>query len=295
VQSGFICLQTVLTSELWKMGQLSPGNKVRFIQCSWEQAQELDKKVDRYLAIIDESVRSGSPTRDTIELAIANPAPSDSVLYKRGASSGDNDLPRFIIRQAGDRGVLCDFGSQVFDLSARVRAQQLLRLVPEQVHLGLEKVTRPHTMSVFIAFDPAKIHQLAATELLVQLESTLSRASPYPGKTYHLPMLFDPEENLRATARYMETQRPYATYLPDNIDFIRRNNGLATKEDVRKMVDGVPFVVLANSGMMGLPILIQVDPRKRFTVPKANPSRSFTPAGALGTGGNTTAIYGVDQ
>ena len=41
LQSGFICLQTVLTCELWKLGQLKPGQEVRFRQCTWDRAMEL--------------------------------------------------------------------------------------------------------------------------------------------------------------------------------------------------------------------------------------------------------------
>ncbi len=79
------------------------------------------------------------------------------------------------------------------------------------------------------------------------------------------------------------------------VDFMRRNNGLESRDDVFNAVSNVPFLVLASSGLMGLPITIQVDPRKRLVVPKANPSRTLTPAGALGTGGNTSAIYPVDS
>ncbi|KAK3314115.1 urea carboxylase [Apodospora peruviana] len=294
VQSGFICLQTVLGCELWKMGQLRPGDEVRFSQCSWEQAMDLEKRLDQQLERIVAAVVSGrlSDGELPVSLEIEQPTPGNSILYERPAS---NDSPRFVLRQAGDSGLLCDFGSQVFDLNARVRAQQLLQQIPDLASQGFEKVTRPHTMSVFIAFDPSKISQSSAAAILINLESKPSVTTTFPSKTYYLPMLFDAEENHRATERYMQTQRPYAIYLPDNVDFIRRNNGLATKDDVLNLVNDTPFVVLASSGLMGLPILMQVDPRKRFTVPKANPSRTFTPAGALGTGGNTSSIYPSPQ
>lgn len=294
VQSGFISLQTVLSCELWKMGQLKPGDEVRFTQCSWTQARALEKLLDIFLRCVSDAVQSEANGAYSLPLrVIPDPTPGVSVLYERAAVI--DGLPRFIIRQAGDRGMVCDFGSQVFDLNVRVRIQQLVQTIFDRTPYGFERVSRPHTMSVFVAFDPAKIDQAKAASTLIELEALCTGAPVLRGKTVHLPMVFDADENKRATQKYIEMQRPYATYLPDNIDFIRRNNGLETRDDVLKAVDGVPFLVLASSGLMGLPIMIQVDPRKRLTVPKANPSRSVTPAGALGTGGNTSSIYPVES
>lgn len=292
VQSGFISLQTVLSCELWKMGQLKPGDEVRFSQCSWTQAQALERQLDHFLRCVSDAVRAETTEDYSLALRIiSDPTPGGSVLYERAASK--DGLPRFIIRQAGDRGVICDFGSQVFDLNDRVRVQELVQTIFDEPPSGFERVSRPHTMSVFVAFDPATIDQAKAVSTLINLEKSCTGAPVLRGKTIYLPMVFDAEENKQATQKYIETQRPYATYLPDNIDFIRRNNGLETRDDVLRAVDGVPFLALASSGLMGLPIIMQVDPRKRLTVPKSNPSRSITPAGALGTGGNTSAIYPV--
>ncbi|ETN43925.1 urea carboxylase [Cyphellophora europaea CBS 101466] len=299
VQSGFICPQTVLSCQMWRLGQLKPGDCVRFAQCSWEQAMELEKSQEEFVRKVAVAVTAGE-TNGAANVAtsweISRPVPESSVLYERVEQSG-NGLPRLVLRQAGDRGILCDFGSQVFDLTVRTRAQQLVRAVGERPPRGFQRVTRPHTMSVFVAFDSHIIDQKTAVDALVNLERSFSDVSNFttPSKTFHLPMVFDAEECVQATARYMETQRPYATYLPDNIDFIRRNNGLEKRDDVLKAVNGVPFLVVASSGIMGLPILMPIDPRKRLTVPKTNPSRTVTPAGALGTGGNTSSIYPVDS
>ncbi|KAK5939433.1 hypothetical protein PMZ80_008737 [Knufia obscura] len=298
VQSGFICPQTVLSCQLWRVGQLKAGDEVRFSQCSWEQAMALEKTQDGFLRQVMEAVSSKSvePKTQDMDWEITKPAPGTSILCER-AEQAEAGLPRFVLRQAGDRGILCDFGSQVFDLTVRAKVQQLVQEIAERCPRGFHKVSRPHTMSVFVAYEPAVISQAAAMSTLVELERRFSSTGTFksPGRIYHLPMVFDAAECDRATQRYMETQRPYATYLPDNIDFIRRNNGLEKREDVLRAVEGVPFLVVASSGIMGLPILIQVDPRQRLTVPKTNPSRTTTPAGALGIGGNTSAIYPVES
>src|SRR6185295_14605117 len=43
---GFVCPATIVHAELWKIGQLRPGDTVRFRALSLEQATELDKQVE---------------------------------------------------------------------------------------------------------------------------------------------------------------------------------------------------------------------------------------------------------
>jgi urea carboxylase len=298
VQSGFISLQTVLSCELWKLGQRKPGDEVRFVQCSWEQANALEKRTATLLDLIDSAIQQEQslPAAD-LDLHIANPIPSLTILHERYASASANGLPRFVIRQAGSKALLCDFGSQEFDMTSRARVEHIVQSISAGSRAGFQTVTRPHTMSVLVTFEPGVIDQKSATDYLVQLESSTPDVADFKieGKTVRLPMVFDPKENEKANERYMQTQRPYATYLPDNIDFIRRNNALESREEVKQSFQNLSFIILSNSGFMGTPIMIQVDPRKRLLAPKANPSRTVTPAGALGTGGNTTAIYPVQR
>lgn len=307
VQSGFISLQTVLTCEMWKLGQLKPGDTVRFSPCSWKQAMTLERNLDQNLLMIETAIAQGSSetTTDLVKktwtpAAISAPTPETSILYERderGQPNRPGYLPRFVLRQAGDRGILCDFGSQVFDLAVRVRVQRIVQSIWDSPPRGFQRLTRPHTMSVLTTFDPDIIDQSQAVAALISLEDILGHDDSYRVRTkkFSLPMVFDAEENKAATKRYMETQRPYATYLPDNIDFIRRNNGMASRDDVRRAVEEVPFVVLSGSGNMGMPIMVHLDPRLQLSVPKANPSRTSTPAGALGIGGKTLALYPSEQ
>lgn len=47
---GFVCLVTIAKAELWKVGQVKPGDTIRFIPISFDEAVELEK---RQLAIIE--------------------------------------------------------------------------------------------------------------------------------------------------------------------------------------------------------------------------------------------------
>lgn len=123
---------------------------------------------------------------------------------------------------------------------------------------------------------------------LINLEKTalgdLSSAK-MPSRIYRLPLTFSHKRQQEATQRYMETQRPYAAYLPDNTDFMAKNNAM-TKADVEHIYLTASFVVVAVGFFMALPLALPVDPRQRLNTPKMNPSRVFTPAGSIGWGGS---------
>ncbi|CAI4212710.1 unnamed protein product [Parascedosporium putredinis] len=249
------------TASMWTRHVLSAGSEIRIGACSGRGCRA-------YLAILGGLPNVGSylgsksttpslkweatsseSNASLIKWGIEQPMAGNSVLYER-----IEDLPRAL-------------PSQVFDLNTRARAQKLALEITNQTPPGFIKVSRVHTMSVFVSFDSAIISQDIAIRTLIDLEMDLGNIEKMtlPSRVYHLPMIFDADECTRATARYMETQRPYARYLPDNIDFIRRNNGLKHRDEVLKAVKDVPFLVVASSGIMGLPILIQVDPRLRLT------------------------------
>jgi urea carboxylase len=40
---GFVCPAVVIHSELWKLGQLKAGDKVKFVPVSYAQAQRLNQ------------------------------------------------------------------------------------------------------------------------------------------------------------------------------------------------------------------------------------------------------------
>lgn len=98
-------------------------------------------------------------------------------------------------------------------------------------------------------------------------------------------MVFDDKVNKQSIERYMAVQRPYASYLPDPVEFIARSNGIGQKKDLLNMVLSTNILVIGIGFFSGTPIGIPLDPRARLIVPKFNPSRTFSPAGGLGIGG----------
>lgn len=139
-------------------------------------------------------------------------------------------------------------------------------------------------------YDGLKIPQKKLIEYLCSLEAELGDLSEakMPSRLFHLPLTFESKRQTAALQRYMETQRPYASYLPDNIDFVAKNNAF-TREEFEKIYTTGSLMVVAVGFFTALPIALPVDPRRRMNCPKMNPSRVYTPAGAVSWGGSCMA------
>jgi len=51
---GFVCPATIVQAELWKMGQLKPGDRVRFKRLTRQQANALQTSQDAAVAALDD-------------------------------------------------------------------------------------------------------------------------------------------------------------------------------------------------------------------------------------------------
>ena len=252
---GFVCPAVVLHDELWKLGQLRPGDTVRFHR------------------------QAGSP---------ASP-----VLDDRAA---EGDRPRRVIRQAGDRYILIEFGPLTLDLELRMRVQALLHGLKAQQLTGVIDLT-PGIRSLQVHFDPAL---LPRSELL-QIVSAADDALPpvdemvVPSRTVVLPLSWDDPQTKLAIEKYMQSVRPDAPWCPSNIEFIRRINGLDSIEDVFKIVFDARYLVLGLGDVyLGAPVATPLDPRHRLVTTKYNPARTWTPENAVGIGGAYLCVYGME-
>ena len=81
---GFVCPVTIIQAELWKMGQLKPGDSVRFRPVSIEQALAQEKRQERMI-------------RDLKSADAAAPAPKSALAAIRHRRSCT------LLRKAGDR------------------------------------------------------------------------------------------------------------------------------------------------------------------------------------------------
>lgn len=156
--------------------------------------------------------------------------------------------------------------------------------------------TDPSAPALLIYYDGTRIPQKKLVSYLVELEAQIGDLSSarVPSRIFKLPILFDSAKEKSALKRYMETQRPYASYLPDNMAFVAKNNGLERKDLVDIYLKS-RLIAVSVGFFAALPLCLPVDPRQRINCPKMNPSRVFTPEGQVSWGGSCMALYNVES
>lgn len=83
--------------------------------------------------------------------------------------------------------------------------------------------------------------------------------------------------------------------VPDNVEFIRRINGLASKQAVKDVVYSANYLVMGLGDVyLGAPVATPLDPRQRLVTTKYNPARTWTPENAVGIGGAYMCVYGME-
>jgi urea carboxylase len=93
----------------------------------------------------------------------------------------------------------------------------------------------------------------------------------------------------------MKSVRPDAPWCPDNIEFIRRINGLESREDVKRIVFDASYLVLGLGDVyLGAPVATPLDPRHRLVTTKYNPARTWTAENSVGIGGAYLCVYGME-
>jgi allophanate hydrolase subunit 1 len=118
-----------------------------------------------------------------------------------------------------------------------------------------------------------------------------------PSRLVHLPVAFDDSQTRAAVERYVNSIRKDApnTEGGQNIDYIVSYNGLSSREELYDAILGTEQWTGFIGFFPGLPFMFPLDPRDAVFVPKYNPTRTWTPEGALGIGGPCWAIYPVES
>jgi urea carboxylase len=254
---GFVCPVTISLEDLWMVGQLRPGDRVRFVAI-------------------------GKTPR-------ANP----SVLQTLPASARHAPV---CIRQCGEDNVLVEFGAPVLDLQLRFQVQALLDTLRARALPGMLDLT-PGIRSLQLHFEPRR---LAQSQVLEELQRALAElpdaeAMEIPSRIVHLPLSWDDPATQLATSRYMQSVRAEAPWCPDNIEFIRRINGLDCREDVQRILFEASYLVMGLGDVyLGAPVATPLDPRHRLVTTKYNPARTWTPENAVGIGGAYLCVYGME-
>ncbi|MEM8553064.1 MAG: 5-oxoprolinase/urea amidolyase family protein, partial [Pseudomonadota bacterium] len=279
---GFVCPFVVALPDLWKVGQLRPGDTVRFVIATREGAVADQRQEDK-------AVRALSPP--PVPTRFTDAPREEAVRLRR-----DDGPVGVVYRRSGEDNILVEFGDNVLDLSLRVRVHALMEAVHAAALPAVIDVT-PGIRSLQIHYDSAALTEARLLDQLDGLEQDLppSDAIRVPSRTVHLPLAFNDSQTRLATERYQANVRPDAPWCPWNIEFIRRINGLDDVEDVRRIVFGADYLVYGLGDVyLGAPVAAPLDPRHRLVTTKYNPARTWTPENAVGIGGAYMCIYGME-
>ncbi|KQX61067.1 5-oxoprolinase/urea amidolyase family protein [Streptomyces sp. Root1310] len=253
---GFVCPATVLSSERWKLGQLRPGDTVRF-------------------APVDVG---GAPRPEIVD---------------GGVLARDGDVA---YRRSGDDNLLVEFGPLQLDLALRMRVHALMEAVAAADLAGVTDLTPGiRSLQIRTDPARLPLGELLAVVREMTAALPPSDELVVPSRTVHLPLSWDDPATREAIARYMAGVRDDAPWCPWNIEFIRRVNGLDTVADVYDTVFAAEYLVLGLGDVyLGAPVATPLDPRHRLVTTKYNPARTWTAENSVGIGGAYLCVYGME-
>jgi len=276
---GFVCPFVVIAADRWKIGQLGPGDRLQFVPVTLEDAEKASL----------EPVTAQSDRSHTAR-AIASLSP---IL----ADTAATDLrPRTVYRQQGDCNILVEYGPIVLDIELRIRVHALMRALEDMGLPGVIDIV-PGIRSLQLHFDAAVLDQNSALRALMRADEQLGNLDDFtiPSRIIHLPLSWRDPSTGETVEKYMAAVRDDAPWCPDNIEFIRRVNGLKDADAVEDVVFDASYLVLGLGDVyLGAPVATPVDPRHRLVTTKYNPARTWTPPNVVGIGGAYMCIYGME-
>lgn len=280
---GFVCPFVVIAADRWKIGQLMPGDRLRFVPVNIDDATMADTLQQRFLA-------RGMPAEAAPARPIATLSP---ILADLPAKAG---RPRTVYRQQGDRNILVEYGPIVLDLELRIRVHALMTELERMAPDGIVDVV-PGIRSLQVHVDGRALDQRAALTLLIEAEDRLGDLADFtiPSRIVHMPLSWRDPATIETIEKYIGAVRDDAPWCPDNIEFIRRINGLPDAAAVESVVFDANYLVMGLGDVyLGAPVATPIDPRHRLVTTKYNPARTWTPPNVVGIGGAYMCIYGME-
>jgi urea carboxylase len=324
---GFVCPVTIIEADLWQLGQLKAGDKVRFSAVSIDEARTLfcrrqlvgetgtsdsAETPSRINSLLQEGdgnahnrgsglVREEAGTSDTFPVIDAPPSRINSLLQADFLASPvvldiGEDTTRLVARLSGDTHLLLEIGAPELDLVLRFRGHALMQALEAKALHGVIDLT-PGIRSLQVHYQP---EQLPLSELLNIVAGEwdavcASKNLEVPSRIVHLPLSWDDPACQLAIEKYMTTVRKDAPWCPSNLEFIRRINDLPNLDEVQRTVFEASYLVMGLGDVyLGAPVATPLDPRHRLVTTKYNPARTWTAENSVGIGGAYMCVYGME-
>ena len=325
---GFVCPVTIIEADLWQLGQLKAGDKVRFHPVDLTTARRLattplcgdatTQLPERSQVRGREPVREAGDTSNVFSASDTQSSQASALPQRMGGASeisgqlsslpqgpcmaspivldiGENDT-RLVARLSGDTHLLLEIGAPELDLVLRFRGHALMQALESKNLQGVIDLT-PGIRSLQVHYQP---EQLPLADLLEIVAGEwdgvcASKNLEVPSRIVHLPLSWDDPACQLAIEKYMTTVRKDAPWCPSNLEFIRRINDLPNLDEVQRTVFDASYLVMGLGDVyLGAPVATPLDPRHRLVTTKYNPARTWTAENSVGIGGAYMCVYGME-
>ena len=205
---GFVCSVTTAKGEMWKLGQLHPGDKVHFRLLDLDQAKEIREAEEANLRHEHQEVVL--PEQKDLDYHYA-------ILAEETAAG-----TKIVARLDGEDNILVEYGEMELDIAIRFRVHVLMQELKKK-NLPIIDLT-PGIRSLQVHFDIEKISLKEMLAAVLETNRTLPELSDVtvPSRIIWLPLSWDDPQTQLAAKRYQQTVRPNAPWCPSNPEFIRR-------------------------------------------------------------------------
>jgi len=251
---GFVCPAVVTRRERWKLGQLSPGDTIRF----------------------SPSPANVSPVILRLAETIDRPAVcyrhcgEDYLLIEYGPARLDLDL-RFrahaLMQALAARNEVA-----IIDLTPGIRSLQ--------VHYDPDRLPQSALLDLLLALEQA----LPALEALEVASRCLHLPLSWD----------DPATRLAIERYNLSVRKDAPWYPSNIEFIRRINGLESIEEVKRIVFDAEYLVLGLGDVYLGAPVATPLDPRHRLITTKYNPARTWTPENAVGIGGAYLCVYGME-
>ncbi|WP_122221221.1 urea carboxylase [Pseudomonas syringae group genomosp. 3] len=330
---GFVCPVTIIEADLWQLGQLKAGDRVRFYPVSVEACHAAmtstiapcGSGLVREGNVPDTENASDVPTHSRTsplpqgsidncgsELAREGNVPDTENASDVPASSRASSLPhkmaspiildigqddkRLVARLSGDTHLLLEIGAPELDLVLRLRGHALMLALEAKVLAGVIDLT-PGIRSLQVHYRPEHLPLRQLLDIIAGEWDAVCAAKDLhvASRIVHLPLSWDDPACQLAIEKYMTTVRKDAPWCPSNLEFIRRINDLPNLDEVQRTVFDASYLVMGLGDVyLGAPVATPLDPRHRLVTTKYNPARTWTAENSVGIGGAYMCVYGME-
>jgi len=284
---GFVCPATIISCELYKVGQLKAGDKIKFKAVSLENADLMTKAYENAI----ETNKSLPKLNDyIIDFDLTKQTPIIEVLKYNEL---DIDIT---IRCAGNEFILIEAGELKLDIELRFFIHALMTYIEDKDLSGIIDLT-PGIRSLQIHFNTQVVSRTDILALVKEAILSLKNIEDLEvdSRTVWLPLSWNDPSIQIAIDKYQQGVRPNAPWCPSNIDFIRRINGLKDTNEVKEIVFTADYLVMGLGDVyLGAPVATPLNPSHRVVTTKYNPARTWTAQNSVGIGGAYMCVYGME-